>query len=274
MSNQKVPILSVDNFDISKVSFAKPRKDDYGQRIYLNYNDGAFMIKTPVVRFPFGLSKVPEKYNQGPEPKFTMPITISEWTDEHENTEVRKYYNVMMELEQMVMKYIADNSKELFGKKKSLDVVEEKFNTIFRRGTDKEGKDYPPKMTFKIPYYKGSFGCDVHVSKSEKLEIDADHPDEAIPSGSTGYVVFNMSLYLGASTYSMPMNAKLIKVKPRLGAKVDFSDVLEDSDEEADEEADDVEEEESEDEIEEDDSEEEPEPVKAKRGRKKLTTPN
>ena len=289
MSNRNIPILDVSNFDLSQVSFTKPKKDEYGQRIYINYKNGPFMIKTPVVRFPFGLGKVPEKYNQGPEPKFTMPMTFSEWTDKHEDTAVKQFYNIMMQLEQKVIQFITENSKDLFGKKKSQDVIEEKFNSIFKRGEDKEGNEYPPKMTFKIPYYKGNFGCDVYASKTEHIPLNVDKPEDAIPSGSSGNVVFNMNVYLGANSYSMPINAKFVKVKRRLGATVDFSDVLEDSDEECEqndslnrEEAEPVasevqeESEESEEELEEDDSEDEPEPEPQpkKRGRKKLTTPN
>ena len=282
MSDRKIPILTVDTFDLSKVSFTKPKKDDYGQRLYINYDNAPFMLKTPAVRFPFGLGKVPEKFNAGPEPKFTMPMTFSEWTDNHEETSVKKFYSLMFALEQMVVKYIAEHSKDFYGKKKSIDVIEDSFNSIFKRGTDKEGKEYPPKMTFKIPYYKGSFSCDVYSSKTDKVILDPEHPEESIPAGSSGNVVFNMSVYLGAKGSSMPINAKFIKVKQRLGAKVDFSEVLEDSDEEEETPAEETVEEsvemaeESEEELEEDDDEEEsePEPEPKKRGRKKLTTPN
>ncbi len=279
-----VPILTADTFDISKVSFAVPKKDDYGSRIYINYEGKPFMIKTPYVRFPFGLSKVPEKFNQGPDPKFTLPMLFSEWNDEHEDTDVKKFYNMMMLLEQVILDHLVSKSKDYFGKTKSKETIEDSFSSFFRRGTnEKTGEEYAPKMTFKFPYYKGKFGCDVHVSKSETISIDVEKPDEAISSGSQGYVVFNLSIYLSKSGVSTPMNAKLVRIKPRGGMKVDFSQVLEDSDDEEPEEvASEPEEvaaeEESSDEEMESSSEEEPEPepepkAKAGRGRKKLSSP-
>jgi hypothetical protein len=294
---ESIPILTAKNFDISKVSFAIPKKDDYGSRIYINYDGKPFMVKTPYVRFPFGLSKTPEKYNSGPEPKFTLPMTLSEWTSDHEDTDVKAFYNLMVKLEQLVLDQISEKSKDYFGKKKSRDTIEELFSSPFKRGTNaKTGEEYAPKMTFRFPYYKGEFKCDVHVSKKDTVSIDVNKPEEAIPGGSKGYVVFNMSVYLGAKGYSMPMNSKLVRIKPNNGLKVDFSQVLEDSDEEEEEtnasepkqESEQMETEEASEEIESEESEDEdmdseseqetepepePEPVKAKRTRKKLSSP-
>ena len=150
MSDRKIPILTVDNFDLSKVSFTKPKKDDYGQRLFINYDNSPFMLKTPAVRFPFGLDKVPDKFNAGPEPKFTMPMTFSEWTDQHEETSVKKFYSLMFALEQMVIKYIAEHSKEFYGKKKSIDVIEDSFNSIFKRGVNRLLQSSSPQLAFDI----------------------------------------------------------------------------------------------------------------------------
>lgn len=298
--NETVPILTAANFDISKISFAAPKKDDYGSRIYINYDGKPFMLKTPYVRFPFGLSKTPDKFNSGPEPKFTLPMTFSEWTSDHEDTDVKAFYNLMVQFEQMVIDHITEKSKDYFGKKKSRDTIEELFSSPFKRGTNnKTGEEYAPKMTFRFPYYKGEFKCDVHVSKNDKVSINVNKPEESIPSGSKGYVVYNMSIYLGAKGYSLPMNAKLVRIKPNNGMKVDFSSVLEDSDEEEasnndameteepveeveeDEESEEEEEEASESADEDIESESEPEPepepepvkTKAKGSRKKLSSP-
>lgn len=307
---ETVPIYTVDNFDLKRLSFSHSKqKDSSYSRIYMNYDGKRFFFKTPSGRFPFGLSRssdeMMEKYKMT-NPSFTIQFTISEWSDEHEDTDMKKYYLLLKDLEESIMTYLTENAKDLGlvskkGTALSRREIENQFTDFIKQTENKEeGGFYPPKITFKMKTYEGKFtNCpEVHLSKKQKVMIDYAEPEKAIPRNSQGFIVYSQCINLSNFGISLAMNPQLVKIKPITQAKVDFSGVLEDSDDEsvdgapnaapsaAPTAAPEVESEVEEDESSEtntveseatEESEEEatPEPVKpkTKRGRKKLATP-
>ena len=48
-------ILTANSFDLSKVKFSKVRPLNKGKMVFVNYNNGKVILKTPKMYIPFGM---------------------------------------------------------------------------------------------------------------------------------------------------------------------------------------------------------------------------
>ena len=119
-------------FNVSAVNFSKLRKNkNGGKAVYLNCGGNQkILVQTPYLRAPFGLSSFTDEATK----KTSYSLDLSFDAD---NEELQKKFE---ELDDLIVKTVAENSTEWLGKKYNVAVMKEAlYKPIVRPGKG----DYP-----------------------------------------------------------------------------------------------------------------------------------
>ena len=148
MSNNLVTLVS--NFDISKVSFSAPRKNQVGgQSVLLNYSTGdgektiPLAIQTPKMRIPFGFS---DDVSDTGIHKYSINTSLANKDTTNQN--LRQFTEIIHSLDEITKKTGEEKGEEWFGKKHSTEVINE-----FYKSAEKKSKNdkYPSTLKIKLP---------------------------------------------------------------------------------------------------------------------------
>ena len=139
--------------DPKQLSATKPKKGrDKKLRAYVLHGSKTGYFESPQLQSPFGVSK----YEQGKTGKFSYSLSLSaRAADENNQEEVNAWFKKMQDLDNFMIHYGQNYSKEIFGKPYSKDevkIVEALYNPCVRASVNKEtGEAYPLKISPKIP---------------------------------------------------------------------------------------------------------------------------
>jgi hypothetical protein len=118
------------------------------------------------------------------------------------NTDLQKFYNALLEMENMLIKYAVDNSVKLFGKKRSEEGIREGFNRLV--GTSKDNVDgewkpngkYPPSFKVKVPVYDNRVSTEIVDAKRNPLYATPESLTSIFRKGVEANVVISGSIYV------------------------------------------------------------------------------
>jgi hypothetical protein len=115
-----------------------------GKVVYLNYNgQKKITLQTPELSAPFGLSTYTDEGTGVV--KYSLDISFRGMDS---NDKIKMFYEKMSEVDEYVINYASEHSKEWWGKKMSKEVVEELYRPSIKPAKDPE--KYAPTMKFKI----------------------------------------------------------------------------------------------------------------------------
>jgi len=155
-----------EQFDPSSVVFTKMKKNkNGGKTVYINAQDGKkkLYLQLPFMRSPFGMSAFTDEATN----KTSYSLDLSFDTD---NEDAMALSTKMKELDDIIIKTVADNSKEWLGKAYDINVIREAlYKPLVRQGKD----DYPDTMKLKIMTKpSGDFLAEAYNSARELISVE------------------------------------------------------------------------------------------------------
>lgn len=168
--------------DLGKIKYGAVKTlPSGGKSIYVSNNGSPFIVQTPEMRSPFGLSKwdKKEKAADGTE-KDSFKYDLLLGFDGKDAREIlATFYTKMAELDEKLIEDGMENSMNWLGKKMtSKEVVEELYTPQIRHSRDKntgETNDkYPPTFKVSVPFRNGKFECSAFgPDKNEIKDLSA-----------------------------------------------------------------------------------------------------
>lgn len=198
--------ISIRNLDVNKVSFVPgPTKPGRNPAINLKYGGQNMQILVPRLAFPGGVMvRTDEKSGTT---TYTLMGTLAgcdSYAKDHapDGTDVQKFYNFLVDLEERIIAAAVENSVKWFGKKRSEEGIREGFNRII--GTSKDNVDgewipngkYPPSFKTKVPVYDGRVSTEIVDGSRNPVYVTPDTLTSIFTKGVEGNLVVSGSIYV------------------------------------------------------------------------------
>ena len=136
-------VVKIEDFDLSKVTVSDINVNKYGGKsVYLNY-DGRktpLYLSLPSMVAPFGLNKWQDENNKDAVPKYSVILSFNGMEND---PKLKKCYENLKGLDDLMVNLGVENSKKWFKKKKSKAVIDDNYNSIIKQDDEKK---YPPKF--------------------------------------------------------------------------------------------------------------------------------
>ena len=158
-------IQRYDHFEPSTVILSKMKKNkNGGKTVYINAPENKKLyIQLPFMRSPFGLSAFTDEATN----KTSYSLDLSFDTD---NEQANDLMEKLKQLDERIVKTVADNSKEWLGKSYNIeDIKEAQYKPLVRPGKD----DYPSTMKLKLMTKpSGEFIAEAYDSSHKSIPVD------------------------------------------------------------------------------------------------------
>lgn len=168
--------------DTSKITFCDPTVNKYGGKsAKVKYDGKDFLIQTPRMRLPWGLGTYEEKDKNGNvlKTKYSLDFSFAGY-EEGENGEVsapkvREFYNLLQEMQKILVKAAMDNSATWL----DMDEITEGVAKALTRDLIKFSKDkvtkkitnnYPPTFKSKLGFWDGRFMVNAFDENRKKID--------------------------------------------------------------------------------------------------------
>ena len=198
--------IAIRNLDVNKVSFVPgPAKAGRNPSINLKYDGQNMQILVPRLAFPGGVMvRTDEKSGST---TYTLMGTLAgcdnyakDRTDG--SSDVQKFYNFLLDLEERIITTAVENSVKWFGKKRSEEGIREGFNRIV--GTSKDNVDgewvpngkYPPSFKAKVPVYDNRVSTEIVDGQRNPLYATPESLTSIFTKGVEGNLVVSGSIYV------------------------------------------------------------------------------
>ena len=159
-------IQRYDHFEPSTVILSKMKKNkNGGKTVYINAPENKKLyIQLPFMRSPFGLSAFTDEATN----KTSYSLDLSFDTD---NEQANDLMEKLKQLDERIVKTVADNSKEWLGKSYNIEVIKEAlYKPLVRPGKD----DYPSTLKLKLMTKpSGEFLAEAYDMSRQPLAIDS-----------------------------------------------------------------------------------------------------
>jgi len=160
-------IQKASDFNPANVGFSKIRKNkNGGKTVYLNGdNNKKIYIQLPKMRSPYGLSS----YTDEGSGRTSYSLDLSFDNDNEEATALRKK---LEELDDLIVKTVAENSKEWLGKEYNIEVMKQAlYKPLVRLPSNDQ---YPATFKLKILNKQdGTFVPEAYNYKKERVDLDS-----------------------------------------------------------------------------------------------------
>lgn len=158
-------IQRYDHFEPSTVILSKMKKNkNGGKTVYINAPENKKLyIQLPFMRSPFGLSAFTDETTN----KTSYSLDLSFDSD---NEPANDLMEKLKQLDERIVKTVADNSKEWLGKSYNIEVIKEAlYKPLVRPGKD----DYPSTMKLKLMTKpSGEFIAEAYDSSHKSIPVD------------------------------------------------------------------------------------------------------
>lgn len=220
-------VLLSNEFNESNVSFSEPKKNQMGgQNVLISYNNngrsGPLVIQTPRLRAPFGASE--DQPEGGGPVKYSVNLTLNN----EGNT--GKFFNLIKNLETCVKNASVEHSEKWFGKKKSLDVIEELNRSVIKYPKNDK---YDPTIKIKLPYNeKGpQFSLEDENKINMSFWVDGKMDLSSIPKGAemTAIIQCTGIYFIGKSQFGIGF--KILKARVYAGNQLQNISIIDDDEE-------------------------------------------
>lgn len=231
-------IISQSNLNFNLVSFGDVRLNKAGGKsIPIKYNGQNLQIRLEKTMYPMGVN-IRENENGM---SYTMSIGLrgcDPYAKERAPAEAGTMgvlYNFLMDLQEGVLQHALKNSKKIFGKERSLEVLRDTMKTFMSPSVEKVNGEwvptgkYPPSLKMKVPVYNGDVAMDVVDHMGKRVEIDLDNLASVFPKRIEASVVVSPSIYVTGTGFGVTWRIIFAKVNPpqRLTAADVFKDEIE-----------------------------------------------
>ena len=153
------------DFEPSSVIFSQLKKNKNGGKsvLLMHGNKKKLYLQLPFMRSPFGMSAFTDEATN----KTSYSLDLSFDTD---NEDAMALSTKLKELDEIIIKTVADNSKEWLGKAYDINVIREAlYKPLVRQGKD----EYPDTMKLKIMTKpSGDFLAEAYNSSRELISVD------------------------------------------------------------------------------------------------------
>ena len=204
MSNNRP--ISIRNLDINKVSFVPgPPKSGRNPAINLKYDGQNMQILVPRLAFPGGVMVRTD--DKSGSTTYTLMGTLAgcdNFAKERapDGTDVQKFYNFLVDLEERIIAAGVENSVKWFGKKRSEEGIREGFNRIV--GTSKDNVDgewvpngkYPPSFKAKVPVYDNRVSTEIVDGQRNPMYATPESLMSIFSKGVEANLVVSGSIYV------------------------------------------------------------------------------
>jgi hypothetical protein len=234
--------IAIRNLDASKISFVpSPTKAGRNPSINLKYDGQNMQILVPRLTFPGGVMvRTDEKSGAT---AYTLMGTLAGCdsyakTPSDGNTDVQKFYNFLLELEEKIIAAAVENSVKWFGKKRSEEGIREGFNRII--GTSKDNVDgewipngkYPPSFKAKVPVYDNRVSTEIVDGQRNPMYATPESLVSIFTKGVDANLVVSGSIYvIAGGGFGVTWRLQTAQVFAR--ARVTAADIFTAEDEEA-----------------------------------------
>jgi len=228
--------ITIRNLDINKISFVPgPSKPGRNPGINLKYEGQNMQILVPRLAFPGGVMvRTDEKSGST---TYTLMGTLA-GCDNYakdrapDGTDIQKFYNFLVELEERIIGTAVENSVKWFGKKRSEEGIREGFNRII--GTSKDNQDgewipngkYPPSFKAKVPVYDNRVSTEIVDGNRNPVYATPESLTSIFTKGVEANLVVSGSIYViagGGFGVTWRLNTAQVFARARLTASDIFS---------------------------------------------------
>ena len=153
-------------FDPSSAVFTKMKKNkNGGKTVYINAQDGKrkLYLQLPFMRSPFGMSAFTDEATN--KTSYSLDLSF-----DRDNEEGLALAEKLKALDEIIIKTVADNSKEWLGKVYDINVIREAlYKPLVRQAKD----DYPDTIKLKIMTKQtGEFLAEAYDSSRKMISVD------------------------------------------------------------------------------------------------------
>ena len=244
-------ILLPQNINLAKVKYGAVKLlPSGGKSIYISHDNSAFIVQTPEMRSPFGLSKwdKTEKGSDGTEKnsyKYDLLLGF-DGRDSREN--LNTFYEKLEELDNKLVEDGMENSMNWLGKKMtSKEVTQELYTPMIRHSRDKNTGEitdkYAPTFKLTVPFKDGKFQCEVYGPNNKEIDLSTIN----VQGARVVAIIQCVGIWVVGKKYGCSWKVLQMKVTPRSNIpKFAFREIANDKvkDEDAEDEEELVEEEE------------------------------
>jgi hypothetical protein len=168
MASQNNAITLYSDFDPALINFEPIARNKRGGKVcYLSYGPSKqriYLQTPPNVSCPFGVG-IFEDEKTG-DKSYSIDIAFR---DLQTDPKMKKFYDKMLEINNVVLARAVERSTEWFGKTMSKDVVREFYRPLVK---DPKDQKYSPTMKIKIPMANGVPVPDIYSEAREKVALD------------------------------------------------------------------------------------------------------
>ena len=231
-------IVSQSNLNSSLVSFGDVRLNKAGGKsIPIKYNGQNLQIRLEKTMYPMGIN-IRENENGT---SYTMSLGLrgcDAYAKDRAGPDAGSMgtlYNFLLDLQEGVLQHMFKNSKKIFGKERSLEVLKDTMKQFLSPSVEKVNGEwvptgkYPPSLKMKVPVYSGDVAMDVTDHMGKRVEIDLDNLSAVFPKRVEASIVVSPSIYVTGTGCGVTWRITYAKVSPpqRLTAADVFRDEIE-----------------------------------------------
>jgi hypothetical protein len=225
MNNRPIPAR---NINASSISFVVGQsKAGRNPSINLKYEGNSLQILVPRMGFPGGVlvrdgdggttyTLIGSMKGCDPYAKEHAPESAGE---------MGSFYNLLLDLEELIVTTAVEQSVKWFGKKRSLEAIRDSFKRIISTSTDRvdgeyvpNGK-YPPSFRAKVPVYDGRVSMSGGIVDNMKNPVYAtpESLTSVFPKGVEANLAVSGSIYIIAGGgFGVTWRLQTAQVFPRL----------------------------------------------------------
>ena len=208
--------------DVNKITLAAPKNlDNGGKMVYLYHKTKPFIIQTPVMYAPYGVSKWAN--DKGGPDKYNLDLSFgSDNKDKPVSKDVADFMELIKRFDDVMIDFGVNNSQAWFKKNlKTRDVVEALYTPLVKYAKDKETGEvtdkYPPTMRFQLPLNRdGKIACEVYNKNCEKVPFDGIDTKRALVSA----IVQCNGIWVAGGKFGCTFKIMQMKVVPNANVKV------------------------------------------------------
>ena len=152
-------IIQSTDFSTSNITFSPIKLMDSGAKMsYLSYSGRPLVMQTASMSLPYGMNV----FDKAGPVKYSVDLSFRGY-EEGKDAKVRAFYDVLMKLDEFMVKKGVENSQAWFKSKLSEDVVKAFYTPLVRVSKDANGnpKPYPPSFKLNLRKKQGSDVFDI-----------------------------------------------------------------------------------------------------------------
>jgi len=152
-------VVQSNDFSTSNITFSPIKLMDSGAKMaYLSYSGRPLVMQTASMNLPYGMNV----FDKAGPVKYSVDLSFRGYED-GKDVKVKAFYDVLMKLDEFMVKKGVENSQAWFKSKLSEDVVKAFYTPLVRVSKDANGnpKPYPPSFKLNLRKKQGTDVFDI-----------------------------------------------------------------------------------------------------------------